>query len=84
MRRALVKATIRYDDEWKAWRWWVGLIDGAGIRFSDEGMCRSRAKAQRKMDKAAAKFAARIAAETRPVEELVYDLDEGGWREVGS
>ena len=78
----IIKATVKYDDEAKGWRWWVGLIEGPAITSHDCGICGSRGRAQRKMDKVGKRFAARIATDARKPEELVYDLDEGGWREA--
>ena len=41
MTAQIIKATVKYDDEQKAWRWWVGLIDGPAITshayYGDDG-----------------------------------------------
>lgn len=75
----LIKAFVQYDDEQNAWRWWVGLIDGSVVISHDGGWCRSRRRAQSKIDKAAKRFQARIDA--RPAQSMVYDPTNGGWRE---
>lgn len=82
MTAQIIKATVKYDDEQKAWRWWVGLIDGHAITSHDSGWCRSRHRAQSKIDKAAKRFQARIDTDTRPAQEMIYDPENGGWREV--
>lgn len=78
----IIKATVKYDDEQKAWRWWVGLIDGSAVTSHDSGLCRSRRRAQSKIDKAANRFQARIDTDARPAQSMVYDPNDGGWREV--
>lgn len=82
MPESVIRATIRYDDEWEAWRWWVGLIEGPRVTSHAEGLDRTRRKAERRMNKAAARFAGRIAASNRPTETMTYDLAEGRWRDA--
>lgn len=78
----IIKASVKYDDEQRAWRWWVGLIDGPIIVSHGSGWCRSRNRAQSKIDKVAKQFQARIDTDNRPAQEMVYDPVDGGWREV--
>ena len=82
MTAQIIKATVKYDDEQKAWRWWVGVIEGPAVTSNDSGWCRSRRRAQAKIDKAARRFQARIDTDARPATEMVYEPEDGGWREV--
>lgn len=82
MSKSIIKASVKYDDEQKAWRWWVGLVEGPAITSTDFGWCRSRRRAQAKIDKAARRFQARIDTQARPAQEMVYEPEDGGWREL--
>ena len=76
-----IKGTLKYNDESGKWHWRVTLstLDNFPDYYIGGGSERLRTRALRRMDLAAKRAARRAAAERQPVEELIYDINDGGW-----